>query len=91
MRALKFIYVSCISIIWSECALACVFCACLCACGCFLLLESIQQQDYKLHNMYTLLKGIRYGNCILYGDSIMNPLDMCVHVMRLEVLLLNGF
>ena len=41
--------------------------------------------------MYTHLNGIHYGNCILYGDSIMNPVEMCVHVMRLKVLLLNGF
>ena len=27
----------------------------------------------------------------MYGDSIMNPVGMFVHVTRLKVLLLNGF
>ena len=54
------------------------------------MLESIQQQDLKDQNRYTHFNGIHYGNCILYGDSIMNPVEMCVHALILEVLLLNG-
>ena len=38
-------------------------------------------------NMYTHLNGILYGNCILYGDSIMIFVEMCVHVLILKVLL----
>ena len=41
--------------------------------------------------MYTHFNEIHYGNCILYGDSMMNPVEMCVHVLILKVLLLNGF
>ena len=41
--------------------------------------------------MYTHFNGIHYGNCVLCGDSIMIPGEMCVHVLILEVLLLNGF
>ena len=45
----------------------------------------------KDQNRYKHFNGIHYGNCMLYGDSIMNPIEMCVHVMILKVLLLNGF
>ena len=41
--------------------------------------------------MYTHLNGIHYGVSTQYTVSIMNPAKMCVHVMRLKVLLLNGF
>ena len=55
------------------------------------MLESILQQDLKDQNRCTHFNEIHYGNCILYGDSMMNPVEMCVHVLILKVLLLNGF
>ena len=51
------------------------------------VLESILQQDLKDQNMYTRSNGIHYGDCILYGDSIMNTVEMCVPVLILKVLL----
>ena len=41
--------------------------------------------------MYTHLNGIHYGVAIQYTVSIMNPVEMCVHLMILKVPLLNGF
>ena len=47
------------------------------------MLESVEQQDHKPHNMYKHSNGIHYGVSIQYTGSIINPVEMCVHVLRL--------
>ena len=56
---------------------------------CELLADPPLSNDLKDQNRYTHFNEIHYGNCILYGGSIINPVEMCVHVLILTVPLLN--
>ena len=49
------------------------------------LLQLLGRQSSLKHNFHEMILFIQYG------DSIMNPVEMCVYVMRLNDQLLNGF
>ena len=55
------------------------------------MIESILQQGLKDQNMYTHLNRIHYRISIQYTVPNMNPIEMCVSVLMLKVMLLNGF